>query len=96
LRLLISDEIVDPIEARVDIAVRIGRPAETALAVRPLARWDLLICASPAYLFPLSEPVPARLIEGIASAARRRSPLSRRRRRPPGRRGSAESSVRSP
>jgi DNA-binding transcriptional LysR family regulator len=56
LRLLISDEIVDPIEARVDIVIRIGRQVESALAVRPLAEWELLMCASPAYLSRAGAP----------------------------------------
>jgi DNA-binding transcriptional LysR family regulator len=50
LRLLISDEILDPIEARVDVALRIGRQVDPKHAAIPLAEWDFLMCAAPAYL----------------------------------------------
>jgi DNA-binding transcriptional LysR family regulator len=45
-----EDRLVDVVEGGFDLVVRIGRPADSALAVRKLARDRLVLCASPGYL----------------------------------------------
>ncbi|WP_459904167.1 LysR family transcriptional regulator [Caballeronia sp. HLA56] len=50
LRLLVSDEMVDLIDARVDIAIRVGKLADSGWVGRPLCELETILCASPAYL----------------------------------------------
>lgn len=50
LRLLAGDERIDLIEARIDLAIRVGRLADSTLIARPLAQVREIICATPAYL----------------------------------------------
>ena len=50
LRLLVADEMVDLIDARVDLAIRVGRLADSAWTGRRMCELETLLCASPAYL----------------------------------------------
>jgi DNA-binding transcriptional LysR family regulator len=50
LHLLLDDAVIDLIEARVDIALRVGALADSALVARKLGRMTRQLCAAPAYL----------------------------------------------
>jgi len=50
LRLLLDDKLIDLIEERVDIAVRVGELADSSLVARRLGSMTRQLCASPAYL----------------------------------------------
>lgn len=50
LRLLVDDAMIDLIEARVDLAVRVGQLADSNWVARRLCALDTVLCASPAYL----------------------------------------------
>jgi len=50
LRLLLDDTLIDLIEARVDIALRVGEMADSSLVARKLGSMPRQLCASPAYL----------------------------------------------
>ncbi|MDZ7937841.1 MAG: LysR family transcriptional regulator [Rhodoferax sp.] len=50
LRLLLDDTVVDLIEERVDIALRVGNLADSSLVARKLGTMEAQMCASPAYL----------------------------------------------
>jgi DNA-binding transcriptional LysR family regulator len=50
LRLLLDDALIDLIEERVDIALRVGTLADSALVARKLGNMPRQLCASPAYL----------------------------------------------
>jgi LysR family transcriptional regulator, transcriptional activator for aaeXAB operon len=57
VRLLVSDEPVDVIGERIDLAVTISRPMrDSSLVRRHLADWTLVLCASPAYLVRHGSP----------------------------------------
>ncbi|HEX5393853.1 MAG TPA: LysR family transcriptional regulator [Rhodocyclaceae bacterium] len=48
--LLLLDRIVDLLEEGLDLAIRIGEPAESSLVAIPLGRTRRVLCASPDYL----------------------------------------------
>ncbi|QGZ65168.1 LysR family transcriptional regulator [Paraburkholderia acidisoli] len=50
LRLMVSDDMVDLIDARVDLAIRIGKLADSGWTAQKLCELDTILCASPAYL----------------------------------------------
>lgn len=50
LRLLVDDAMIDLIEQRIDIAIRVGRLADSSLVARPLCKLEMIVCASPSYL----------------------------------------------
>jgi DNA-binding transcriptional LysR family regulator len=50
LRLLLDDTLIDLIEARVDIALRVGELADSSLVARKLGSMPRQLCAAPAYL----------------------------------------------
>lgn len=50
LRLLVDDAMIDLIDARIDIAIRVGRMADSAWIARPLCELEMILCAAPAYL----------------------------------------------
>lgn len=50
LRLLVDDAMIDLIDARVDLALRAGRLADSNWAARRLGAFDWLLCASPAWV----------------------------------------------
>jgi len=57
LDLVLNDRFVDLIEEGFDLAVRIGRLADSSLVARKLAPMRLVVCASPAYLAAHGNPV---------------------------------------
>ena len=50
VRLALSDQVIDLVEAHVDIAVRIGALPDSTLVVRRVGEIRWVVCASPAYL----------------------------------------------
>jgi DNA-binding transcriptional LysR family regulator len=50
LRLLVDDAMIDLIDARIDIAIRVGRMADSTWIARPLCDIEMILCAAPAYL----------------------------------------------
>jgi DNA-binding transcriptional LysR family regulator len=50
LRLLVDDSMIDLIDARIDIAIRVGRLADSSWIARPLCEIEIALCAAPAYL----------------------------------------------
>lgn len=50
LRLLLDDAVIDLIEARVDIALRVGSLASSSLVARKLGSMARTLCAAPSYL----------------------------------------------
>ncbi|WP_068829742.1 LysR family transcriptional regulator [Pseudomonas sp. BMS12] len=50
LRLFFNDEVLDMVEQRIDLAIRVGRQEDSSLVARHVADWDTLLCAAPAYL----------------------------------------------
>ena len=50
LNLLLDDAVIDLIEARVDIAIRVGALADSTLVARKLGSMKRQLCAAPAYL----------------------------------------------
>lgn len=56
---VVGDEVVDLIEARVDLAIRLGRPQDSSLILRRVCTTDEILVASPALatsLGPLDSP----------------------------------------
>ncbi|MDO9404171.1 MAG: LysR family transcriptional regulator [Polaromonas sp.] len=60
LRLLLDDARVDLIEARVDLAIRVGEQADSTLVARKLGRMPRQLCAAPAYLARAGWPAQPR------------------------------------
>ena len=57
LQLIVTDESVDVIRDRIDLAITISRPLRDSSLVRHhLADWALVMCASPAYLAERGTP----------------------------------------
>ncbi|TWI69745.1 DNA-binding transcriptional LysR family regulator [Pseudoduganella lurida] len=50
LRLLFDDALIDLIDARIDIAIRVGRLADSTWVARPLTALEIILCAAPDYL----------------------------------------------
>jgi DNA-binding transcriptional LysR family regulator len=50
LSLLVDDSMIDLIDARIDLALRAGRLADSTWVARRLCSFEWLICAAPAYL----------------------------------------------
>lgn len=50
LRLFASDERMDLIEQRIDLAIRVGRLPDSSLVARRLGTWEEVLCAAPSYL----------------------------------------------
>ncbi|RYF44323.1 MAG: LysR family transcriptional regulator [Comamonadaceae bacterium] len=48
--LVLNDRVVDLLEEGFEAAVRIGQLPDTTLIARPLSPYQLMVCASPAYL----------------------------------------------
>ena len=64
VRLVLSDQVIDLVEAHVDVAVRIGRLADSDLIARQVGHVRWLICASPDYLRRHGEADDARGADG--------------------------------
>ena len=59
LRLFFHDEMIDLIERRLDLAIRVGQQDDSSLVARQVADWRMLLCAAPAYLArcgPVEDP----------------------------------------
>ena len=59
LRLFFHDEMIDLIERRIDLAIRVGQQDDSSLVARHVADWRMLLCAAPAYLprcGPIEDP----------------------------------------
>ena len=51
LRMVVTDEALDLVRDRIDLAISISRPLrDQSLVRRHLADWPLILCAAPAYL----------------------------------------------
>ena len=50
LRLLVDDAMIDLIDARIDLAIRVGRLADSTWVARKLCDFEVILCASPDYL----------------------------------------------
>jgi DNA-binding transcriptional LysR family regulator len=50
LCLLVDDAMIDLIDSRIDIAIRVGRLADSSWVARRLCELDMILCAAPAYL----------------------------------------------
>lgn len=50
LRLLVDDAMIDLIDARIDLAVRVGRLPDSSWVARRLCDFELILCAAPDYL----------------------------------------------
>ncbi|NRF70838.1 LysR family transcriptional regulator [Aquincola sp. S2] len=50
LRLLVDDQMIDLIEARIDLALRAGRMPDSSWVARRLCSFGWSLCAAPAYL----------------------------------------------
>lgn len=50
LRVLVDDRMIDLIDARIDLALRAGRLADSSWVARRLCQFHWALCASPAYL----------------------------------------------
>jgi len=59
VELLLVDRVVNLVEERVDIAVRISRAIDPSLIARPLAPCRSVLCAAPAYLAERGTPTTA-------------------------------------
>ena len=57
LRLLVDDAMIDLIDARIDVAIRVGRLADSNWVARRLCDFDMILCASPEYLERHGTPV---------------------------------------
>lgn len=63
LRLLVDDAMIDLIDARIDIAVRVGQLADSNWVARPLCEIEMVLCAAPSYVERHGEPAtPADLL----------------------------------
>ncbi len=49
LRLLVDDAMIDLIDARIDLAIRVGRLPDSHWVARRLCAMSLVLCAAPAY-----------------------------------------------
>ena len=56
LRLLVDDAMIDLIDARIDVAIRVGRLADSSWVARRLCDFDMILCASPDYLARMGAP----------------------------------------
>lgn len=63
LRLLVDDAMIDLIDARIDLALRAGRLSDSTWVARRLCRFEMVLCAAPAYLARAGVPAsPADLL----------------------------------
>lgn len=64
LELNSSDQIIDLLEQRTDVALRIGTLADSSLHARPLGSFRLRVLASPAYLAAHGRPTKVEQLSG--------------------------------
>jgi DNA-binding transcriptional LysR family regulator len=76
--LLPTDRVIDMVEEGVDIAIRIGRLADTSFMARKIGEDKRLICAAPSYLARHGTPMkPHDLVRHNCLVSRDRTHLSR-------------------
>jgi DNA-binding transcriptional LysR family regulator len=64
LRLLVDDALIDLIDARIDIALRVGRLADSSWVARRLCDFEMVLCAAPDYVARHGAPgVPSELAQ---------------------------------
>lgn len=64
LRLLVDDAMIDLIDARIDLAIRAGKLADSSWVARRLGDFQLVLCAAPEYLARHGTPTtPEQLLE---------------------------------
>jgi len=56
LNIDLTDHVVDLIEERIDVAIRIGALADSSLVARKLGDISMIVCATPAFLRKHGEP----------------------------------------
>jgi len=56
LRLLVDDQMIDLIDARIDLAVRVGQLADSSWIARRLCDFEVILCASADYLARAGTP----------------------------------------
>lgn len=56
LRLLLTDRVLNPLEVRVDVAVRIGNLPDSSMIAMRIGSVRIVTCASPAYLAERGRP----------------------------------------
>jgi DNA-binding transcriptional LysR family regulator len=56
VELLLDDRIVDLVQERIDLAIRITKPQDSTLMARRLAWTSLQVCAAPSYLAERGRP----------------------------------------
>lgn len=62
IEFVLGPEAVDLVENNIDVAIHIGKPADSTLIARPLAQSPWVICAAPSYLAKAGTPTtPAEL-----------------------------------
>jgi len=66
LELNSSDQIIDLLEQRTDVALRIGTLADSTLNARPLGSFRLRVLASPDYLAERGKPTRVEALQGHA------------------------------
>jgi len=52
----VDDAMIDLIDARIDVAIRVGRLADSNWVARRLCDFDVILCASPDYLARMGTP----------------------------------------
>lgn len=63
LHMAVADEMIDLIDARIDLAVRGGRLADSNWVARRICVMEWLVCAAPSYIAQFGEPLtPADLV----------------------------------
>jgi len=78
VELLPTDRVIDMIEEGIDIAIRIGRLADTSFMARKIGEDKRLICAAPAYLARYGTPrTPQDLVRHRCIVSRERAYLNR-------------------
>ena len=50
INLQLEDRFVDIVKEQIDVAIRVGQLSDSSLIAQKLGRFDLVVCASPAYL----------------------------------------------
>jgi len=64
LRLIVDDTLIDLVQRRIDIALRVGWAADSAWAISKLCDLDMILCAAPAYLERHGQPQAPTELDG--------------------------------
>ena len=63
LRVEAGDDRADLVASRIDVAIRIGRLADSSLVARPLATWPVVVCAAPEWIERAGTPADPQDLE---------------------------------